>query len=49
MADDNANCMGVRRPSLFIAILDFIVCLVLAIGILQVSYTQNAPKIKRKE
>ena len=41
--------MGIRRPSLFIAILDFIVCLVLAIGILQVSYTQNAPIIKKKE
>ena len=41
--------MGIRRPSLFIAILDFIVFLVLAIGILQVSYTQNAPMIKKKE
>lgn len=41
--------MGIRRPSLFIAILDFIVFLVLAIGILQVSYTQNAPVIKKKE
>jgi hypothetical protein len=41
--------MGIRRPSLFITILDFIVFLVLAIGILQVSYTQNAPMIKKKE
>ncbi len=49
MADDNANIFGATRPSLLIAIFDFIVCLVLAIGILQVSYTQNAPKIRKKE
>ena len=49
MGDDNSNFMGIRRPSLFICILDFIVFLVLAIGILQVSYTPNAPLIKLKE
>ena len=49
MADDNSNFMGIRRPSLLVVVLDFIVFLVLAIGILQVSYTLNAPLIKEKE
>ena len=41
MPDHDSNCMGIRRPPLFIAILDFIVCLVLIIGILQVSYSEE--------
>jgi hypothetical protein len=36
--------MGIRRPPLFITILDFIVCLVLVIGILQVTYSEEKEK-----
>ena len=50
MGDDPNNyCGGIKRPSLFITILDFIIALVLIIGIWQVQYTQNAPKIARWE
>ena len=38
MGDDDSNCMGIKRPSLFITILDFIVFLVLIIGLLQIQY-----------
>lgn len=38
MGDDDSNCMGIKRPSLFITILDFIVFLVLIIGLLQIHY-----------
>jgi hypothetical protein len=44
MADDQSNCMGIKRPPLFITILDFIIFLVLLIGILQVNYTENNPQ-----
>ena len=39
MADDDSNCMGIKRPSLFISILDFIIFLVLIIGLLQIQYS----------
>jgi hypothetical protein len=38
MADDDSNCMAIKRPSLFVIILDFIVFLVLVIGFLKIHY-----------
>lgn len=34
----DSNCLGIKHPGLFISILDFIVCLILMITILQMSY-----------
>jgi hypothetical protein len=39
--------MGIKRPSLFITILDFIVFLVLIIGLLQIHYDQDSFEIER--
>ena len=46
MGDDDSNCMGIKRPSLFITILDFIVFLVLIIGLLQINYSFDSSDVR---
>ena len=43
MGDDSSNCMGIKRPSLFVTILDFIVFLVIIIALLQFHYQEDDP------
>ncbi|CDW81140.1 UNKNOWN [Stylonychia lemnae] len=45
----DGNCMGIKRPSLFFVIFDFIIFIVLIIGLLQIAYSADNNKAAKQK